>query len=205
MRGGEVYSSYVKAISIGVLALLTIFALPVTAAPAVSDVASVHFFSTGAVVPGSSAMLIRTAGGVSMTLNTSQLPAGDAVTIWWVIFNHPEFCSHGMFGLRCGQGDFSNPSVQASALFATGNVISADGTGNFGAHLNVGDTSVPECPTGGVCFLFGPGLTNPFGADIHNIVHDHGPVDLALMPGEIHSFNICNPTCADLQFAAHEA
>ena len=68
---------------------------------------------------------------IGFTLHTSGLPAGDAVTIWWVVFNHPEACSHGALGLRCGERDFAEPAVDASVLYAAGQVIGGGGTGNF--------------------------------------------------------------------------
>jgi hypothetical protein len=82
-----------------------------------------------------------------------------------VIFNHPEFCSHGAFGLRCGEGDLDVEDVQASVVYGAGHVIGASGKASYGAYLGVGDTSGA---------LFGPGLLYPRSADIHLIVHDHG-------------------------------
>lgn len=192
-------SIFIHPARISTLALLTMLAitLPVYASSAISDTTAVHLFSNGSAVAGSSSTLVRNSNGVYMTLLTSGLTPGDAVTIWWVIFNNPTACSHGMFGLRCGHGDFSNPAVHASAMYAAGHVIGSDGVGDYGAGLSVGELTM--------VVLFGPGLTSPMGADIHLVVHDHGPVNPSLMPGEIHSFVICNPTCVDLQFAPHEA
>ena len=58
--------------------------------------------------------LVRNDNGVAMTIHTVGLPAGTADTVWWVIFNNPSACSHGMGGLRCGAGDLSVPAVKAS-------------------------------------------------------------------------------------------
>ena len=49
-----------------------------------------------------------------------------------------------------------------------------------------------------------PGLTNPLGADIHLVLHDHGPVDPAIVAAEIHSFGVCNLVCTNVQFSVHE-
>ncbi len=184
---------------ISALVLFTMLAitLPVHGSSAVRDTTAVHLFSDGSAVAGSSSTLVRNSNGVYMTLHTSGLPAGDAVTIWWVIFNNPAACSHGMFALRCGHGDFSNPDVKASVMYAAGQVIGGDGVGNYGAGLSVGELTR--------VVLFGPGLTNSMGADVHLVVHDHGPADPSLMPDEIHSFDVCNTKCVDLQFAPHEA
>lgn len=36
-------------------------------------------------------------------------------------------CSHGMFGLRCGEGDLFEPSVEASVVYGAGHVIGGSG------------------------------------------------------------------------------
>jgi hypothetical protein len=198
-------SAKVIGMLLSVAAILSVGAPTVYASASQKDIQSVHLFSDGSVVADSSSQLVREESGVTMNLHTSGLPANNAVIVWWVIFNHPELCSHGVLGLRCGEGDLSSSDVQASVLYAAGNVVGGNSKGNFAAHLNVGDVSEHGCPSGAICHLFGPGLVNPMGADIHLIVHVHGPVDPALMPGEIHSFDICNPECVDLQFSPHEA
>lgn len=146
-------------------------------------------------VPAAWSTLSSGAAGATMTLHTSQLPAGDAVTVWWVVFNNPAACAGGHFGFRCGPGDLHNAAANPSVLYAAGHVIGGNGTGDYGARLQTGDS------TGA---LFGPGLVNPTGADIHLVVHDHGPADPALMPAQIHDFGTCNPRCTDIQFSVHE-
>ena len=116
----------------------------------------------GPVIRGSSAKLTRGDGLVWLRINTTGLPAG-AYTLWWVIFNNPDAC--GADG--CTGGDFGNPAVAASALFATGGVVLENGIGHFRAHLEEND------PPGQV--LFGPGLVTASGAEIHIIVRYHGP------------------------------
>ena len=128
---------------------------------------SVRHFTDGSVVPGSAASLVRSGDGASMTLRTADLTQGRTVTVFWVIFNKPQDCSHGHFRLRCGPGDLpplgGNGSAQPSALPANATTIGPGGDAAFGAFLKVGDTSGA---------LFGPGLTNPQGADIHLVVCD---------------------------------
>jgi len=126
---------------------------------------------------------------------------GDAVTVWWVVFNHPENCrvklDNPSFPFRCGETDLSRPGVEASVLYAAGHVVGGSGKAGFGAHLAVGDT------TGA---LFGPGLEPPqlTVADVHLVVHDHGPADPGLMPAQIHSFDVCNTACTDVQASVHQ-
>jgi hypothetical protein len=168
---------------------------------------TVRDINSGTVVPGSWSRVKVNDNGVFMTLKTTGLTPGDAVTIWWVVFNHPENCSHGILGLRCGEGDLMTPSVEAAVGYAAGHVIGSSGMAFFGDHLSVGNS------TG---FILGNGLTNPHGADFHLIVHDHGPA----IPGRIHDmthtfrggcsnldFGTGTPgpnTCTDLQAAPHE-
>ena len=116
--------------------------------------------------------LVRTDTGVSATIDDFQLVAGDAYSVWWVIFNDPEFCSDGV----CGEDDIFaedgsvalTEAADISALNATGGVASADGTASFSASLPKGDT-------GSYQVLFGGGLVDPMGAEIHLIVRTHGP------------------------------
>ena len=67
------------------------------------------------------ASLVRTDSGISMTFRTTGLPAGDAVTIWWIIL-----------------GSDGKP---VSAQFAAGHPVGSSGDANFAGHLAVGDTS----------------------------------------------------------------
>lgn len=159
---------------------------------------SVRSFADGSVVPGSSASLVRTDSGVSATLLTSGLRGGDVVTLWWVVFNHPENCAGPSAGhpFQCGRSDLGNPAVEASVLFATGRVIDLSSGGEYGAHLSVGDTRGA---------LFGPGLLLPQTAHVHLVLHDHGPADPGLIDQQLHSFGVCNPICTDVQFAVFES
>lgn len=177
-------------------------AAPSTAGGARRDVTQVFWLSNRTTVPGSAATLVRNASGVTMTLQTSGLPAG-AYTTWWVIFNNPAACSNGV----CGEDDLpafgGAPAVNASVVFATGHVVSENGTANFGAWLGVGETDGA---------LFGPGLVNVYGAEIHNVVRSHGEVLPAFMPSQISSFNGGCPagtppgpnSCFNVQGAIHK-
>lgn len=115
----------------------------------------------GSDVKGSSGKLTRGDGVVWLRINTTGLPAG-AYTNWWVIFNNPDAC-----GESCDGSDFPNPDVGASVLWATGGVVTDTGVGHFRAHLE--ENNAP----GEV--LFGPGLMDAAGAEIHIIVRYHGP------------------------------
>jgi len=181
------------------LAAAAVFVGASGVAHAASGTSDVRRFSDGSVVGGAWSSLVTTSSGASMSLHTTGLAPGDVVTIWWVVFNAPQNCTHGESPYRCGPGDLppygGDGSAEPSVLYATGHVIGASGVGIFGARLAIGDTSGA---------LFGPGLTNPLGADIHLVVHDHGPADPAIVADQIHSFGVCNLVCTDVQFSVHE-
>lgn len=165
------------------------------AAPATRDVSEVFLFADPSVVVGSS-LLVRNDNGVAGTVQTSGLAPGDAVTVWWVIFNHPSECTTDA-PFRCGEADLFDPDVETSVLHAAGEVIGGNGTGRFGSYLTEGDT------TGA---LFGPGLLDSREADVHFVVRTHGPAIPGLIPAQIHTFDGgCDiNTCEDLQAAVHE-
>lgn len=188
-----------KALAVLLLAVMMIGAQAATAsaASAERDVTGVVTFTAPPVpVSGGWSALVRNGSGVSMTLRTTGLTPGHAITVWWIVFNQPGNCTHGAFGLRCGEADLFEAPVQASVLYAAGHIIGGSGTGNYGATLRTGDT-------GGS--LFGPGLVNPWTADVHLILHDHGAVEPGSRSSAIHSFGTCNPDCVDVQASAHES
>jgi hypothetical protein len=107
------------------------------------------------------ATLVRTDHGVSMTFQTTQLPAGDAVTIWWIILG---------------------PNGPVSGQFAAGHVVGNNGVASFAAHLAEGDTSG--------CFhpLFPcAGLTDARNQTILLLARMHGPMDPGRIPIQIHT------------------
>ncbi|MGH3735022.1 MAG: hypothetical protein ACRDT6_05300 [Micromonosporaceae bacterium] len=95
------------------------FAAPAHALPAGQSASDVWRFAGGTAVPGGTSTLTRTDSGLSVSLRTSELPPGDAVTVWWVVFNHPEHCD-GVDGspFRCAEPDLFNPDVAGSVQYA---------------------------------------------------------------------------------------
>ena len=117
-----------------------------------------------------SATLIRTREGVKLDLHTTDLNAGDAYTIWWIIFNNPAACADG-----CAGSDLQGtPGVEGSVMNATGRVADGDGNGSFSAFLPVGFIHTNPS-SGNLRQPFGPGLQNLEGAEIHVVVRSHGP------------------------------
>jgi len=186
-------------------------ALAAPVAGANRDTSPVLRFADASVVEGAWSSLVRTPAGVSMTLHTTEIPEGSVTTVWWIVFNHPENCSHGEGPFRCGEGDLlafgGDGSAGDSVLRAAGHVVGGNGVANWAGALRIGDTSEA---------LWGPGLTNPSGADVHLVVHSHGPKIPGLAANMIHSFgggcaNVPPGTgtpgpnlCWDPQFSVHE-
>src|SRR6516225_2444155 len=117
-------------------------------------------------IANSSSVLIRNQNGVWYYITTVGLVPNGPYTNWWVIFNHPEFCSAGGCGMKDFPQNGGDPNVQASVLWATGRVADANGHATFSANLTA-DGTVPGF------VIFGPGLLNP-RAEIHIIVRSHG-------------------------------
>ena len=134
--------------------------------------------------------LVRSVDGISINIDTSDLPVG-AYTTWWIIFNDPSGCSDG----ACGENDVLPPpgttAAKVSVLWATGGIVGPDRMGHFSASLGVGADAAPGQ------LLFGDGLTNPMGAEVHMAVRYHGPVrwdDPTLFHDQLYSVaGFCTP------------
>ena len=158
---------------------------------------SVNVFPDGAVIPNASATLVRTSSGVTATFHTSQLDPGAVYTVWLVIFNEPDGCVG-----PCDLADVvpfpGNIAAVVSLVNIGGHVIGQIGRANFGGRLNVGDTSTA---------LFGPGLLDPFKADIHVALRTHGQPIPGMIDDQTTNFNGgCPPnTCANHQISTFPA
>lgn len=132
--------------------------------------------------------LTRTDDGLSYSVTASGLEPGTAVTLWLIIFNQPEHCEGD-----CFDPDLFNPDTQSDVTFGgDGHIIDSSGEATFTASRNVGDNSgsilgewfgLPEY-----------GLTDPWGAEILFILHNHGPIIDGLEQEMISTFNAgCGP------------
>ncbi len=115
--------------------------------------------------------LIRHRNGISARYSTKGLPAGQAVTLWFIVFNNPDGCSTTPCTLP---DDLFNPAAEADFLWGGGQVIGAAGRATFGGYLQVGDLSGSGFPEVGFEQL-AIGLTDPLGAEVHLALHSHGP------------------------------
>ncbi len=202
-----------------VVAVLSLSAgtLPVSASDERETTSPVMFFRdpdpnhvSGTLIPGAFSTLERETNEISMEIHTSMLPASSATTVWWVIFNEPSKCSPP----GCAGKDLSNPAVKGSVSFATGEVIGADGVGDFSADLKVGDLS--GCQPAVVGFPC-VGLMKPLTAEVHYVIRSHGLPIAGLVDQQIGSFAggckgtpvppFAGPTgnsCFDVQASVHK-
>lgn len=200
---------------------------PAVAGAAPKDKSTVRDFASGEVVVGSFSMLDRSTDTIATSVRTSVGAdhAGDAYTMWYVIFNAPDACSGGM----CGEDDvfdmapgnpffpFNEPQIKAvdiSVVWAAGDVA------NQGARLSLdGGLTEGEVPGGPRQVVIGKasdgalvplsdvtGLTDAEGAEVHLVLQSHGPAseDPAELEEQTTQFDgACNPDCVDTHFAIH--
>jgi hypothetical protein len=135
---------------------------------------------------------------VGMLALPQWLPAAGnplTVTMWWMIFNQPDFCRGG--GLRiCTGTDLTNPEAEPALVWAAEQRVRSEAPISVKAALPI--TSRHRASDSGV--------TNPFGAEVH----------LALLTHRIHLpvhqrerlmaalSDACAQTeCANMQYAIH--
>lgn len=207
--------------------LVTVFimALGVAMAPAAlaaQDKQPLYSFATGEPITGAYSKLSRSDTAVAAQIRTAA-PAGDAVTIWYVIFNAPDACSDA-----CGEDDifvngdpnqgFNFDQINAARVSVVyggdGEVVNPGGRVALDGGLAEG--SVPSGANQIVigrsedgAFVPGPvtGLEDASAAEVHIVLQDHGTAheDPDLLASQLSGFNTaCNPECIDIQFAVHQ-
>ncbi len=174
-----------KLLSLTTAILCGAFGLSTVAAEK-STVPVIWLSALPAIVPveNSRSTVVRNESGVSVRVNTRDLTPGDAYTLWMVAFNYPAYCATPY---ACNDFDIGNPEVAADVMYTTGHIAGRSGIGNFAGHRSIGDNS------GSIFLADAPlpppeGLQNPMGAEIHLIVHSHGPKISEFMPAMIKTF-----------------
>lgn len=171
------------------LGLATALLVAIVAAPAqathrrvIVDRATVVEIGNEDNVTGRS-VVVRTQRGVLALLRTSDLVAGDAYTVWAVIFNNPDACDG-----PCDASDLANPDVAGFSTLGTGKVADREGTMFY--------MRIPS----------GEQLMDPRGAEIHFVVRTHGPAIPDLVEEQISTLNGgCPPnTCSNVLMAKHD-
>jgi hypothetical protein len=135
------------------------------------------------------ASLVRTDDAISMAFHTTGIPAGEAVTIWWIIFEN---------------------GAPVSAQYAAGHVVGASGAATFSGHLAEGDTSgcfSPEFTAAVGC----KGLTDARSQTVFLLARFHGPAQPGKIPLQIHTAEtegiadlgaqLCSPKACQYQAA----
>jgi hypothetical protein len=129
------------------------------------------------VGPGATSQLVRTAEGISYSINTEQLLPGHAYTVWVVVINNPAACTAS----PCSPQDILlNPATNSQVTYGTGRVVGDSGESGFGGALRAGPITAGWLP--------GRGLDNPLGADVHLVLNDHGTMLTEFMPEMISTY-----------------
>lgn len=169
-RGGAATRSGI--LLLAALALVVSLA-PVAGARTRPDEAltTVHTFADLATVADAEATLRRSPEALRATIDTGDLPPGQVMTLWWVVFNNPEECRDGA-GSPCGVPDLFDPDVETGCLFGDGGTVRHDGRIRLRGSLAIGDVRDSCLP-----FFGAPdhGLIDPVGAEVHLVVRSHGP------------------------------
>lgn len=169
-----------------------------------TTITPVHSIASSTVVPAAGASLSRNNAGVFANISSSGLTPGHVITLWWVIYNNPEFCVN----IACAPTDLNNPAVNGSLQAAGGTIADPGGRVNFSGYLAVGDNSgfylnpmFPDMPNPS------PGIVNAKKVQIHLALRSHGlpNADPAVLQQQLTSFpggcSVAAPPCATLQFA----
>ncbi len=156
---------------LAVLALVVILPAPAAAdEPEHRSTEYVYWWWDGATAIGSST-LTRTPNGISANYQAAGLPARQAMTLWFIVFNNPGGCSTSPCSVP---EDVFNPAAQADFLVGGGHVTGNGAKVTFSGYLPVGDASGSGMPEIGYPEL-ALGLLDPMNAEVVLAVHSHGP------------------------------
>ena len=168
-----------------------------------TTIVTVHNFAGTVVIPQAGASLSRNNDGVFATISTSSLTPGNVVTLWWAVFNNPQYCATPI----CSGADLNNPVVNASAQFGGASIVGLNGRADFSGYLaegdNTGFTILPPFPN---MPNPSPGIVDAKGAQIHLVIRNHGPAsaDPVVLAQQLTTFlggcSMTNP-CANVQAA----
>jgi hypothetical protein len=176
----------------------------------VNDRSLLYDFEDGTEIgSGAGTVLHRSADAIRVEIHSRALIAGNAYTVWLVIFNNPDGCVDG-----CGEDDVvpGGPADVSVIWSGAGGVAGPAGALNTSGYLAEGNPA-------GYQELFAdlgapdPGFVDAEGAEIHTVVRDHGPA--TGNAGQLSTFEgDCSPEssfglgagaydCVDVQFSIH--
>jgi hypothetical protein len=157
-------------------------ATPLTAiasALAISQTTTVnwHAQSGEGIVDGAWAKLVRNDQGATFTFHATELNPGHAYTIWFVIVNDPSACAP----TPCTSADaiLNSAGGNSDVICGAGHVVGNSGKASFSGHISTGELTNS---------WFGHGFTNPWGAEIHLTLNDHGPMIPDMVSNMLHSY-----------------
>jgi len=117
--------------------------------------------------------LSRTAQDIAFEITATDLVPGHAYSMWWIVFEKPQFCEDG-----CNGPDLANRLVRGSVFNGGGAEANWKGEATFA-------DAVPRHDTGDRFVVTGGGIKNTLKAEIHLVIKSHGeaeadPADLLL-------------------------
>jgi hypothetical protein len=149
-----------------------------------STTSNLYRFADMEKVEGATASMTRGTDVLHIRTHTAGLSHGHVMTLWWIVFNHPENCEHGQGDMACGEldlfdGPYGPTGVEPSCVYADGSLVGGNGTARFHDRLSVGESrdSCIDFFVQAVDELSGKdhGVTNPTGAEVHLVIRSHGP------------------------------
>lgn len=157
-----------------------------------------------------SSLIVRNPGGVTASLSAySGVPSGEAVTMWFIVFNNPEGCisftEEEPDVTFCGEEDalFNPIPANVAVLYGTGHIVGSGGQVHLSGSLQEGNNTGAETFGG---FYPSDNLEDAEVAEIHLIVRGHGPANHS---GKVRDqirtgqFECGPPVCEDFLFSVH--
>ena len=153
---------------------------------------------------GGQSHLTRLDNMILVTVEVADLVPGDAVTMWWVVFNNPAGCTLPFCGTDDDFTEAGIISAQIAVGNASGNVVKSNGTLELGGTLRMMENDDHQ-------ILFGAGFGEflltvyPDDAEVHIVVQNHGQGRGGeKLREQLTYFEAnCTPSCQDVQFAVH--
>lgn len=116
-------------------------------------------------IDGTEAFLHKSSSGIAAQLHTSGLTPGHVVTLWVVAIQNPDLCAAN----PCTPVEAMGEGVRMNtvAINGGGAVVDADGMVRISSFLPSGEVEGN---------MFDSSLETPEGAEVHLVLHDHGPI-----------------------------
>ena len=113
------------------------------------------------------ATLKRTRYGFTGRIMTKVMSAGDAYTVWIVVFNNSDAC----YTSPCSADDLGNEAARAAVFNGAGAISASDGNG--GGIINVDFSAVAGKIPDGMCCFGSLDRRNGLRAEVHIVVDQH--------------------------------